>query len=151
MRRDIRSGVRFLRENIPGFEKSFLIDVASQIGTRDSRRIVGGYTLTMADLKEGRTFPDAIGRMCNDPWVKVVCQLPYRCLVPENVENLLVAGRPISAEPNVHEATRLIPPSLTTGEAAGVAAAIAVRSGVTPRAVDLGQVQATLRSNGIAI
>jgi hypothetical protein len=151
MRKDIRGGVRFLRERVPGFERSFLVDVASQIGTRDSRRIVGDYTLTMDDLKEGRTFPDAIGRMCNDPWVKVVCELPYRCLVPKNVENLLVAGRPISAEQNVHEATRLIPPCMTTGEAAGIAAAIAVKSGVCPRNVDVAQVQAALRADGIVI
>jgi len=151
LRRNVLRAVEYLRERVPGFERSFLVDTASQIGTRDSRRIVGGYVLTREDLNRGATFPDSIGRICNDPFVQQRFEIPYRALLPNGVEGLLVAGRPISTEPRVHEATRLIPPSLVTGQAAGTAAALAVRDGVSPRQVNLRQVQETLRREGVAI
>lgn len=151
LRKNISGSVHFLRKNVPGFERCFLVDTACQIGTRDSRRIVGDYTLTMHDLTSQMTFPDTIGRMCNNTFVDVTCDIPYRCLVPQGVENLLVAGRPIDADPQVHEASRLIPPSMATGQAAGTAAHVAIRDGVTPRGVGLARVQATLHDAGVFI
>ena len=151
LRRNILRAVEYIRDRVPGFERCFLVDTASQIGTRDSRRIVGGYVLTREDLKNGATFPDSIGRICNDPFVNERFDVPYRCLVPNGVENLLVAGRPISAEPRVHEATRLIPPSLVTGQAAGTAVAIAIRDGVSPRHVDISKVQQLLQAEGVCV
>ncbi len=151
LRKNIFGSLRFFREKVPGFEGCFLVDTACQIGTRDSRRIVGGYTLTMKDMRSRATFNDTIGRMCDNTLVEITCDIPYRCLVPRGVEGLLVAGRPIDVDPQVHEASRLVPPSLVTGQAVGTAAWLAVKESIPPRAVDLAVLQRTLHEAGVYI
>src|SRR3989304_2697243 len=152
MRSMNRIYLRFLKERIPGFEGAYVIQMQPTVGARESRRIVGGYTLTEQDCVEGRRFPDVIakcGHACNVHSVtgvpgehyflepKKPFDIPYRCLVPGRIDNLLVAGRPISVTHIAHGATRDEPPCMSTGEAAGTAAALSVRIGVTPRELDI--------------
>jgi len=136
---------------VPGFENARIAATATQIGVRESRRIVGDYTLTRDDIVAGRTFDDAVARSAypidiHNPSGSGTTthrlppgtsyEIPYRCLVPRAVDGLLVAGRCISTTHEALASTRLTPTVMTLGQAAGSAAALAVEGGVTPRAVD---------------
>ncbi|MBU0556549.1 MAG: FAD-dependent oxidoreductase [Alphaproteobacteria bacterium] len=173
-RRRARDFLPFVKR-IPGMEDAFLIDMAPQIGVRDSRRIVGDYTLTRDDIFEGAVFEDEIAlKVYRGPnvkgWVRhkpdgseggkghdltempisvVVLGLPYRCLVPQGIENLLVAGKTVSFDNEAHQRVRLMPECIAMGEAAGVAAAVAVRDGVPPRQVNTDTVRALLTEGGM--
>ncbi len=116
----VRAEVARIRAEHPG---AWLDDVAKLLGITESRRLVGDYVLEKSDAD--RRFPDAVARTGH--WTKrdVVYDIPYRCLTTESVGNLLVAGRCISASRYVHQATKEIPAAMATGEAAGVAAALA--------------------------
>lgn len=146
------------RRYVPGFESAYLIEVAPHIGVRESRRIIGSYRLTCQDLEEGRSFHDSIGRGWNGPLAKKAggqgaasgysFPIPYRCLVPRQMDNLLFAGRCISVESTALEYVRMIPQCIVTGEAAGVAAALAVQQNIPPDQLDVTQIQAILRDRG---
>lgn len=151
LRRNALRTVEFLRARVPGYERRFLVDLASPIGTLDSRRVVGDYPLTLEDLTAGAAFADGVGRICQNRCFQATCDVPCRCLLPRGAESLLVAGRPVAAEPRVHEVTRLIPPALVTGQAAGAAAALAVADGVSPRSVDMPRLRALLASQGVPL
>ena len=132
---------------------------------RETRHILGDYVLTGRDVLEGRRFPDAIAR-CSYP-IDVhdptgtrgrlegiqadYYEIPYRCLVPQKVDNLLVAGRCISADHEGAASARVIPPCYATGEAAGTAGALAVRHSTSPRAVDPSLLRETLRKQGAIV
>ncbi len=139
----------FLRAHFPEFRDCYLIDSGPQIGIRETRRIRGDYILTENDIREGRRFDDAIalgGHVIDihspagthgQVRRKVgAYQIPYRCLLPVGVENLLVAGRPISATHEAHGSARVMGTAMATGQAAGVAAAMAARRTGRPRDVD---------------
>jgi len=156
-RRQTMSLVKFLQTRIPGFEKSYLIDTGQNIGVRESRRIVGGYMLTKEDVLEGRRFPDAVvrnsypidvtGLGVDTIWVKSKApfyDIPYRCLLPEGLENILVAGRCMSVTHEALGSTRSQICSMGSGQAAGTAAALAVREGTTPRNVSVKELQKLL-------
>jgi len=157
-RRQVMSLVKFLQTKIPGFEKSYLIDTGQNIGVRETRRIVGGYMLTKEDVLEGRRFPDAVVRNSypldvtglgteTTIWVKPKApfyEIPYRCLLPEGLENILVAGRCISVTHEALGSTRSQICSMGTGQAAGTAAALAVRQRITPRQVRIEDLQKLL-------
>jgi len=129
---------------------------------RETRRIVGTYVLTGEDVREGRRFPDAVARGSylidiHDPaGTRTTLQqvqapfydIPYRALVPKATERLLVAGRCISVDHIAFGSTRVIPTCYATGQAAGTAAALAVRHGVPPRAVDVAELRAAIRAAG---
>ena len=166
MRSMNRIYLRFLKERIPGFEGAYVIQMQPTVGARESRRIVGGYTLTEEDCVEGRRFPDVIakcGHACNvhsltglqgeyhfmEP--KKPFDIPYRCLVPGKIDNLLVAGRPISVTHMAHGATRDTPVCMSTGEAAGAAAALSARLGVSPRSLDVKLLQKKLLAQGVLL
>lgn len=152
-RRQVMALMKFFREWLPGFENCVLLDTATQIGVRETRRIVGAYTLTHEDLATGREFDDVIA-LCGYP-VDIhsptgagggangeyptanVYQIPYRSLVPTKVEQLLVAGRCVSATHEALAAIRVMPPAFAMGQAAGTAAAIAATRGIRPRAVPI--------------
>lgn len=140
-RRRISRLVAYVREQYPGFESAFLVDVASQIGVRQSRMIVGEYVVTRKDVTERRHFPDSVARG-RDYYT------PYRSLVPLGVEQLLVVGRHYSATPGAQRISREIPPCMAMGEAAGVAAVQALDADVTVRDVDVHKVQVALRKQG---
>lgn len=135
--------LQWLRANVPGCENAYLSFTAPQLGVRESRFVQGEYVLTGPELQSGVVFEDHIG------FIKEGKSVPYRALVPQGVENLLIAGRPISQDHSAVEATRSIPPCFVTGFAAGVAAAQAVEAGVTPRELDLEGLLGALKGYGV--
>ncbi|MFN8636301.1 MAG: FAD-dependent oxidoreductase [Chloroflexota bacterium] len=163
-RRQVLEIYAFLRKYVPGFANCILIDTAAQIGVRETRRIEGEYTLTLDDLIEGRSFEDTIaycaypidihdpkgagGGISNRGETANAYQIPYRCLVPLGVEQLLVAGRCVSATHEALGGIRVMPPSFAMGEAAGTAAALAIQEGVPPRRVPTDWLRQTLRERG---
>jgi hypothetical protein len=122
-------------------EGAFLLDTSSQVGVRETRRIVGEYILTEEDEIGCRKFDDAIASSLFD--------IPYRCLISLKVDNLLVGGRCISTTHEVQGPIRNIPPCMVTGQAAGVAAAIAVKSGIRARDLDPQEVIEALIQQGL--
>ena len=163
-RRQVMEILAFLRKYVPGFADCTLIDTAAQVGVRETRRIVGEYTLTQDDLIAGRDFPDTIaycaypmdihsptdggGGISNRGETANAYQIPYRCLVPQAVEQLLVAGRCVSATHEALGAIRVMPPSFAMGEAAGTAAAIAQAEDLSPREVPVAWVRELLLKHG---
>lgn len=152
-----------LRRYVPGFENSYLSIIASQLGVRESRRIVGDYKLTLDDFRAAREFYDSVGRGAMpagahtaDGVTMTVYDLPagesmaipYRCMLPKGTEGLLVAGRCVSYEPPVANCIRNMAQCMVMGQAVGTAAALAVEHGATPRQVDIPLLQATLRDQG---
>lgn len=155
--------VRFFRKYVPGFERARLLQTAPQVGVRETRRVIGEYVLTADDVLGGARFDDVIARACypldvHDPEGPgtVVRRLPpgqsydipYRCLVPRQVEGLLVAGRCISGTHEAQSSYRVIPTCIATGQAAGVAAACASAQRESVREVDLDRVQRELLRQG---
>ena len=140
-RQRIFRALAFARQNLPGFERAQLIDTAPQLGVRQTRLLRGEYVLTKQDVLGARWFADRIGRGRDYYY-------PYRCLLPLEIESLLVAGRCFSATSEAQKISREIPPMMVVGQAAGTAAALALQDGVWPRQVDVGRLQDTLRANG---
>lgn len=151
--------VEFCRRHLPGYERCEIARFWDVLGVRESRRIVGRYTLTREDLLAGRKFEDGVARACffidfhdsppgrsipydiefkrkNSPPPDDWYEIPYRCLLPQEVAGLVVAGRCISADRSVIASMRVMPTCMFTGEAAGVAAAMAVAEGIPPHEVD---------------
>lgn len=159
--------IKFLRERIPGFEEAYIIMESPTVGTREGRRIVGEYVLTEHDIIEAKRFPDVIGmggprgpdaHSVTGLWGDGVSSqltkpydIPYRCLVPQKVDNLLVVGRCISTSHLAFGATRDMATCMATGEAGGAAAAISVNSGVTPRNLDTTLIQKSLLNQGVIL
>lgn len=156
--------IEFLKKEVPGFENSYFINTAPQIGIRETRRIVGEYSLTLEDINKGRRFEDVIGR-CSSPldchkgdgeflltWLESdQYDIPYRCLVPQKTDNLLVGGRSISTEYEVNRSIRVMVPCMATGQAAGAAAALAVKDKVPPRKLDVPKLQKALLDQGVIL
>jgi len=131
---------------------------------RETRRITGEYTLTLDDLATGREFEDTIalagypvdlhsptgdgGGIDGAHETANVYGIPYRCLVPAAIDNLLVAGRSISATHEAMAATRVMPPAFAMGEAAGTAAALALEHHLPVRHVDIPTLQRVLVQRG---
>jgi hypothetical protein len=153
------------RKYVPGMEESFMVSTPNTVGIRESRRLMGGYVLTEDDLMGQREFEDGIcyGSFFIDihhidgpgmdstmwrPPEGFKYQVPYRCLVPNGVENLLAAGRCISVTHVALGSTRVMVPCIATGEAAGVAAALSLEDQVSPREVDVAKLRDALRAAG---
>lgn len=153
---------RFLRANMPGFQNAYFADTPTQLGVRETRRAVGDHVLTGDEVLGAARFDDAIaagswpqefhvrGKGTEYVWLPdgAYYQVPYRSLVAAGVDNLLVAGRCISATHEALASTRVIAPSMAQGEAAGVAAALAARKAQGVREVDVEDVQRILRERG---
>jgi succinate dehydrogenase/fumarate reductase flavoprotein subunit len=145
-RKRVMEEVDRLRQKSPGFAKAHICHIADQLGITESRRLVGEYML-------GR---DDVDTPCDDVititghWTKyeALYYIPYRSLLPKEFSNLLVAGRCISVDHRVHHATKEIPPCMATGEAAGTAAALAVRNGIDPKLIDVKTLQRRLEEWG---
>jgi hypothetical protein len=165
-RRQMRQIVAFLRRYVPGFEQAYVVQSGVTIGVRESRRILGEYQLTAEDVLQARKWPDVIARGTypidiHNPMGKGTLlqrlplgesyDIPLRCLVPRGVEQLLVAGRCISGTHEAHSSYRVMPVAMATGQAAGVCAAVAARSGRTPREVPFAEVQEELTRQGAAL
>ena len=154
----------FLREYVPGYENCRVITSASLIGIRETRHFVGKYTLTEDDIYSARQFPDWVVRNAYfnfdvhgltgaglDATGKQAAfeqkngyTIPYGCLVPEKVRGLLLAGRCISGTHMAHSNYRAMPICLALGEAAGTAAALAVKQGILPDELNVSDIQKEL-------
>lgn len=156
----------FLKEHIPGFEKSYISATALQIGIRESRMVEGEYKLTVDELKALARFDDAIAVANYDidihnpegagtshyyfgkgEWYEI----PYRCLIPKDCKNLLVAGRCISSDHEAQASYRIMPYCAELGQAAGAAVSVAKESGKSLRTIDVKRLQEILRSEKFMI
>jgi hypothetical protein len=146
----------FLKKNVPGFEKSFIMLTAPQLGTTGGRRIIGEYMLTEKDMNSDEPFNDTIVVFANNDYGELSLKhpqmfIPYRCLVPRQIEGLLVACRAFSSDDFVNDHFNLIPHCLCFGQAAGTAAALALQSGVSVRKVDHKALRESLVRQGVLL
>ena len=161
-RRQVQEYHRFLRDRVPGFERSVLVATSPGIGVRESRRVIGDYVLSRDDVLGARRFEDEIA-LCGAPiedhipgtdtrWTYVphggVYGIPYRCLLPTGVEGMLVAGRCFSSSHDAHASARSMATCMAMGQAAGTAAALAAAAGATPRLVNVGVLRERLTEAG---
>jgi hypothetical protein len=159
-RRQALLAIRALRAYVPGFENAKLRNFGMTLGTRDSRKIIGRYQMTGQDVREQARFEDAVGifpefidgyGLLILPTTGRYFQIPYGILLPQGVENLLVAGRCVAGDKVSHAALRSMMCCTVTGQAAGVAAAVSIQAGVTPREVNIRDVQRALKRQGVRL
>jgi hypothetical protein len=145
----------FFKKYVPGFEKSFIMNVAPQVGTRGSRRLLGEYIVTEKDIRSGTVHEDTIA-LCPpidgnvSPEHPHMC-IPYRSLLPRKVEKLLVAGRCFSSDLIANDALNIIPFCVAMGQAAGTAAGMAVKADTSPRNVDIKLLQHRLLDQNVVL
>lgn len=162
-RKQAHAIVAFMRNYIPGFEHAVIVTTGPHIGIRESRKIYGAYRLTASDLLENKMFEDAIamggypidihspdGGTMEHHYLKKGSwySIPYRCLYTNELDNLLVAGRCISATHEACAAVRVTPILMAISEGAGTAAAIAAKQGIGVAAIDVAQLQNLLKDHG---
>lgn len=164
-REQIFSVAKFFRDYVPGFEKSFVLDSASLLGVRESRRIAGARTLTTAMCIDGQKNDDDIARgsYCLDvhqPSGIIEHKhirdgesygIPYGVLIPEKIEGVIVAGRSLSSERFANGSARCQAPIMGMGQAAGVAAALCAARNLAPRNVPVGELRGILRGQGAVV
>lgn len=174
-RRQAVMALKFIKKYLPGFEDAYLTRVCTEARVRESRRIMGDYKLTSQDVEEARKFPDVIGKsgfptghhhvvgaatiiLDHVTWQVTGLpkdggshDIPYRCLVPLKVEGLLVAGKACSTDRDPY--MRYLQQTMVTGQAAGVAAAVCAKKGVTPRQLeaDVSELQENLQQQGAVL
>ncbi len=161
-RRQSHEYFRFLRDRVPGFERAVLVSTSPAIGVRESRRIHGEHRLTTAEVLAATQFPDQIAR-CGAPiedhhagsdtrWAYLedgaTYGIPFRCLVPQAVEGVVVAGRCFSATHDAHASARSMATCMAMGQAAGTAAALCAAGGTVPRDVDVRELRRRLAADG---
>ncbi|MFD7436720.1 FAD-dependent oxidoreductase [Streptomyces sp. NPDC059861] len=162
-RRQMEQIDRFLRGHVPGFEEAYVGQSGTQIGVRETRRILGDYRLTGHDILAARPFPDVVAHgaypvdIHNPRGSGTVLKrvprgrfydIPLRCLLPRDTDHLLVAGRCISGSHVAHSSYRVMPIAMATGQAAGVCAALSTRINRSPREVPHALVQQELMRQG---
>ena len=148
----------YYQKTVPGFENAYLYDSAPQVGTRGSRRLIGAHILTGEEAKAGTKFDDTVLIFphgvpltwpADSPPSNV--ELPYRSLVPAKLEGLLAAGRCFSSDQAANSMFNVISHCTQMGQAAGTAAALAVKSKVLPRKVNIKELQKRLKSQGVKL
>lgn len=149
-----------LKKYTPGFENARLRTFGSSVGIRESRKIIGAYNITEHDVRNQARFDDAIGIFPEflDAYGVVIIpttgryfQIPYGIILPQAVDNLLVAGRCVAGDRFSHAATRAMMCCAVTGQGAGVATAVSIKNNVTCAAVDIKKVQKALEKQGVRI
>jgi glycine/D-amino acid oxidase-like deaminating enzyme len=133
--------VDFVRANMPGFANCFVVDVAPQLGVRTTRLLDGEYVVTKEDVMDRVHFADTVARG-RDYYT------PYRSMLPKGVDGLIVAGRHYSATEAAQKLSREIPPCMSMGQAAGVAAALSLDRGVALRDVSPAEICRAVREQG---
>jgi hypothetical protein len=146
----------FFRKNYPGFEKSFCVLTGPQLGTRSSRRMIGEYWLTEKDLADNQPFEDTIAIFPDLDRGQASLDhpnmfIPYRALLPKNVDNMFVACRAFSSDMHVQDYFNLIPHCIAFGEAAGTASAQALKANVPIKKVDIKALQKQLAKQGVPL
>ena len=165
-RRQMRQIAEFLKQYVPGFEKSYVMQSGVNVGVRETRRIVGDYQLTVEDVLSARKFDDAIARgsypvdIHNPTGTGTILKrlppgeaydIPLRSLMPQNAEGLIVAGRCISGTHEAHSSYRVMPIVMATGQAAGVTAALSAKRALRPREVSIKEIQSELVRQGASL
>ncbi len=155
----------FLRRYMPGFSNAFVSDSAPRLGIRETRRAEGEYALSRDDVLGARKFEDGIGRAAwpierhiaggETAWEFLEpgtwYTIPYRCLVARGVENLLVAGRCVSAEPDAFASVRVIGPCMLEGQAAAFAARLACKGDLAVGTIDVDRLRSDLTTLGVPL
>lgn len=154
--------VRVLQNDVPGFENSYLIETAIQVGVRETRRAIGDYIVSEEDILLCHKFDDAVARGCygvdihgqKDEQSRLdempendFYELPVRALIVKDADNLLVAGRCLSATRKAHGALRIMPTSAAMGEACGALAALSIKSNKSIREVSIKELQLKIKHN----
>jgi hypothetical protein len=162
-RAQMRQIAAFLRRRVPGFERAYVAQSGVHTGVRETRRIMGDYRLTAEDVLGARSFEDVIARGAYPVDIHnprgsgtllkrlppgAAYDIPLRCLLPQGIEGLLVAGRCISGSHEAHSSYRVMPIVMATGQAAGACAALAAARDMPPRTVPVADVQDTLLAQG---
>ena len=140
-RKRIYAFVDFLRANMPGFGNCYVIDVAPQLGVRQTRLLEGRYVVTKDDVNDRVWFPDTVARG-RDYYT------PYRSMLPQNIEGLIVAGRHYSATESAQKLSREIPPCMSMGQSAGIAATLALSGNISLSAVAPSAICSRVRAQG---
>ncbi|MFW5976816.1 MAG: FAD-dependent oxidoreductase [Bacillota bacterium] len=164
VREQIWEMYQFLKNEIPGFKNSYIQQTATEIGVRESRRIVGKYVLTKKDVVSGKKFSDSIAYCSYNIDIHNPAGtgtefayldkgdyygIPYRSLLPKDVNNLLVVGRPISSTHAAHASLRIMPTCTAIGEAAGVAMALSYKNNIIPEKVNGKKLKEILENKNI--
>ena len=148
-RKAYKEMVDFFRANVPGCQDMIMLETSSQLGVRETRRGTGDHVLTQQEVGEGARFDDCI---CRSGRPDRYCEIPYRSIYSKDVDNLWVAGRCISTDHDAQGTIRIIPACVVTGEAAGTAAAMAVKKGAaSARELDAGELVDQLLKQGLAL
>lgn len=147
-RRRMVAHLEYFRSQAPGFEGAWIMLAAPQIGVRMTRRLVGLHPMTADEWKAGVRHPDEIGVSPSPSQKFPTISVPYRALVPEQLDGLLVGGRHVASDTTTQAFMREIPQCWMTGHAAGTAAGLAAHNGLSPRALDVEEVRQELRHQG---
>ncbi|SDX00446.1 FAD dependent oxidoreductase [Ruegeria halocynthiae] len=164
-RRRCHQLARFLRSDVPGFENAYMAQLSPSAGVRETRKLEGVYRIKGADLVRGTKFADGIvscdnpvddvmrmdAEMTHDAALKAgdYYTIPFRALIPEHIPNLMFAGRILSADPVAFASARGMPQCMAMGQATGTAAALALRDGCAVQAVDVEELIASLKEQGV--
>lgn len=162
--KEVRRRVADMKKSVPGFEKAYLLD-CPEICVRETRHIEGEFVLNIEDIHLSREFKDTIGKGSHpidiqpipdvlDKYVLPACwsfNIPYRCLVPKKIDNLLIAGRCISTTHEASGCTRVTVPCMITGEAAGTAAAMCIKENVKPINLNTDKLRRKLTDQGVVL
>jgi len=163
-RKQIHEIVAFLQKHVPGYESAYLSKIAPQVGVRESRRVIGEYILTEEDVLSAKHFEDGIacgayeiilhdqessGTISKYVEEGQFYQIPYRCLVPKGINNLLVACRCISATHEAHASLRVQPIVWAIGQAGGTAASICIERGINASEVNITELKSKLISQQV--
>ena len=161
-RRQVWAIFEWMQRSVPGFGDSFISTIPTQIGVRETRRIIGDYVINQDDVVSGAKFDDAIARSAYPVDIHAPTgqglitseapddfyEIPFRCLLPRGLENLIVAGRCISATHEGHASTRLTPTCFAMGQAAGLAAARCADRNLRPRDLNGALLREELKAQG---
>lgn len=164
-RKNVFTIMAYFKQHLPGFENAYLLHTSTQIGVRETRRLVGEVTLTGDDVRSGSVFDDSVAVGCwpidvhpseqevgvHAMYVPLPYGISYRTLLPQNVGNLITAGRCISVDREALGSTRVGATCAATGHAAGTAAALAARDRVQPREVDPAMLRDVLRAQNAIV
>ena len=148
----------YMKSNVPGWENTYIYDSASQLGTRGSRRLIGEFVLKGEEAKTGTQYDDTVlifphGVPLTWPAVRPPTNIamPYRCLLPTKLDGLMAAGRCFSSDQAGNSMFNVISHCIQMGQAAGTAAAVAVKSKVSCKKVDIKAVQKRLIAQGVQL
>ena len=169
-RKQVLLALKFIKNYLPGFKNTYLSRVCTELRIRESRRVTGDYVLRKKDVAEAKKFKDVIGKSSFSSGAKHVANIntlggvdvvapkdggsvdiPYRCLVPQKIDNLLVGGKAISTDRDSY--CRFLQITMVTGQAAGAAAAVCANKGITPRQLeaDVSELQEILLKQGVIL